>query len=97
MAKMKPLDDRVVVELIEGEQKTSGGIYLPDAAKEKPVKGKVIAVGPGKKLKSGKRATPEVKVGDIVIISKWGGTEVKIDGKEYSLMRESDILAVFEK
>ena len=92
--KIKPLDDRVVIELVESEEKTDGGIYLPDSAKEKPTKGRIIAIGPGGKLKSGKRAKPEVNLGDLVIVNKWGGTEIKIEGREYSLMRENDILAV---
>ena len=90
---LRPLDDRIVVERMEAEEKTSGGIILPDAAKEKPQKGKVIAVGAGKLLDSGKRATPDVKAGDVVLFGKYSGSEVKVDGVEYLIMREGDILA----
>ena len=96
-ARIKPIDDRIVVKLLEAHEKTEGGIYLPDSAKEKPIEGEVIAVGPGKKSKSGRTVKPQVKVGDIVIISKWGGTEIKIDNVEYNIMRESDVLAVYTK
>ncbi|GMB10163.1 chaperonin GroES [Thermolongibacillus altinsuensis] len=91
---LKPLGDRVVIELIQTEEKTASGIVLPDTAKEKPQEGKVIAVGPGRVLDSGERVTPEVKVGDRIIFSKYAGTEVKYEGKEYLILRESDILAV---
>jgi len=94
MAKIKPLDDRVVVEPLESEEKTSGGIYLPDTAKEKPQKGKIVARGPGKLLDTGKRNSLDVKVGDVVLFAKFGGTEVTIGGKELLIMRESDLLAV---
>mgnify|MGYP001427392554 CR=1 FL=1 len=90
---LKPLDDRVVIEPIEAEQKTAGGIVLPDTAKEKPMRGKVVAAGPGKLLDSGKRAEMSVKKGDEVIYGKYSGTEVKIKGKEYVIVRESDLLA----
>jgi len=93
---LKPLGDRVVVKTIEEEEKTAGGIVLPDTAKEKPQKGEVIAVGTGKLLDNGERVALEVKVGDKVIFAKYGGTEVKVDGKEYLILRESDILAVSE-
>ncbi len=93
---IRPLDDRVVVEPVEAEEKTQGGILLPDAAKEKPQKGKVIAVGEGKLLDSGKRAALSVKKGDNVLYGKYGGTEVTVDSKEYLIMRESDILAKVE-
>ncbi len=93
---VKPLDDRVVVEVIEAEEKTAGGIVLPDTAKEKPQKGKVVAVGPGRVLDSGERATPDVKKGDIVLFAKYGGDEVEIGGKDCRIMRETDILAVVE-
>jgi chaperonin GroES len=93
-AVLKPLGDRVVIELIQTEEKTASGIVLPDTAKEKPQEGKVIAVGPGRVLDSGERVTPEVKVGDRIIFSKYAGTEVKYEGKEYLILRESDILAV---
>ena len=93
---LKPLDDRLVIEPIEAEEKTPGGIVLPDTAKEKPMRGKVIAVGPGKLLDSGKRAEMSVKKGDEVIYGKYSGTEVKVKGKEYVIVRESDLLAKVE-
>ncbi|GJQ50079.1 Cpn10 chaperonin GroES, small subunit of GroESL [Candidatus Kuenenia stuttgartiensis] len=93
MANIKPLDDRVVVQPMEAEEKTKGGIVLPETAKEKPIKGKIIAVGEGKLLENGKRADLLVKVGDVVLYGKYAGTEVTVDGKEYLIMRESDILA----
>jgi len=91
-----PLDDRIVVEPLEAETKTAGGILIPDTAKEKPQKGKVVAVGPGKLLDDGKRATPSVKKGDIVLYAKYGGSDVKVGEKEYLIMRESDVLAKVE-
>ena len=91
---IKPLADRVVVKAIVQEEKTKGGIVLPDTAKDKPQEGEVIAVGPGKVLDNGKKLEPEVKVGDRIIFSKYSGTEIKIDGEEYLILRESDILAV---
>ncbi len=91
---IKPLADRVVVKAITQEEKTKGGIVLPDTAKEKPIEGEVVAVGPGRILDNGTKIPPEVKVGDHVIFSKYSGTEVKIDGVEYLILRESDILAV---
>jgi len=94
--KLNPLDDRIVVEPMEAEEKTAGGIVLPDTAKEKPQKGKVLAVGPGKLLDDGTRAAPAVKKGDIILYAKYGGTEVKIEGKEVLIMRESDVLAIVE-
>jgi chaperonin GroES len=95
MAKMKlrPLDDRVVVEPLESEEKTAGGIVLPDTAKEKPQRGTVVAVGPGRMLDSGKRGELSVSVGDEVIYGKYGGTDIKINGDEVKVLRESDILA----
>ncbi len=93
---LKPLDDRLVIEPIEAEEKTPGGIVLPDTAKEKPMRGKVIAVGPGKLLDSGKRAEMSVRKGDEVIYGKYSGTEVKVKGKEYVIVRESDLLAKVE-
>lgn len=90
---LRPLDDRIVVKRLTAEAKTAGGIILPDAAKEKPQEGEVIAVGAGKLLDSGKRATPDVKVGDHVLFGKYSGTEVKVEGEEFLIMRESDILA----
>ena len=94
---LRPLDDRVVVRQVEAEEKTAGGIVLPDTAKEKPQLGKVLAVGPGKLLDSGERAAIGVKKGDDVLYAKYGGTEVEIDGKEVIILRESDILAKIEK
>jgi chaperonin GroES len=91
---LKPLGDRVVVKVIEEEEKTPGGIVLPDTAKEKPTVGEIIAVGTGRVLDNGQKLAPEVKVGDKVVFSRYGGTEVKIDNQEYLIMRESDILAI---
>jgi chaperonin GroES len=96
MAKIKPLDDRVVLEVLEQAEKTRGGIFLPDTAKEKPQQGKIVAAGPGKVLDSGERGAMTVKKGDIVIFAKYSGTEVEVDGKELLIMRESDLLAVVE-
>lgn len=90
---LKPLGDRVVVKAIEAEEKTKGGIILPDMAKEKPQEGEVVAVGPGRVLDSGIRLAPEVKVGDRVIYTKYGGNEIKVDEVEYLVVRESDLLA----
>ena len=90
---MQPLADRVVVRPIEREEKTKTGIYLPDTAKEKPQEGEVIAVGPGRKSEDGKVIAMDVKVGDTVIYTKYGGTEIKIDDEELMILRESDILA----
>jgi chaperonin GroES len=91
---LRPLGDRVVVKAIEAEEKTKGGIILPDTAKDKPQEGEVVAVGPGRILDNGNRVAPEVKVGDRVIYSKYGGTEIKVDDTEYLVIRESDLLAV---
>ncbi|MDZ7374543.1 MAG: co-chaperone GroES [candidate division KSB1 bacterium] len=91
---IKPLADRVVVKPIEEEEKKQGGIIIPDTAKEKPQKGEVVAVGPGKIDENGKRVPMEVKVGDKVLFGKYAGTEVEIDGEQYLIMRESDILAI---
>ncbi len=91
--KMVPLDDRVVIEILEAEEVTSGGIVLPDTAKEKPQRGKVVAAGPGKMLDSGKRAPVCVAVGDVVLFGKYSGTEVRVGETEYTIMKESDILA----
>ena len=93
---IRPLDDRVVVEALESDEKTVGGIFLPDSAREKPQKGAIVAVGPGKLLDSGERAELSVKVGDIVLFAKYGGTEVKVDGRDLMIMRESDLLALIE-
>ncbi|WP_258360972.1 co-chaperone GroES [Moorella sulfitireducens (nom. illeg.)] len=94
---LKPLADRVVLKVLTGEEKTQGGIVLPDTAKEKPQEGEVVAVGPGKILENGTRVAPEVKVGDIVVFAKYSGTEVKFEGQEYLIIRDSDILAIKEK
>ena len=91
--KLNPLDDRVVVELVEAEETTPGGIVLPDTAKEKPQRGRVIAVGPGRLLDSGERCPVSVSVGDEVLFGKYSGTDVEVDGKELKVLRESDILA----
>jgi chaperonin GroES len=92
--KMKPLADRVVIKPSAAEEKTKGGIILPDTAKEKPVMGEVVAVGPGKVADDGKKIAPEVKVGDKVLYGKYSGTEVMIEGDEYLIMREADIFAI---
>ena len=95
---LQPLGDRVVVKpLSEEDSKTPSGIYIPDTAKEKPQEGKVIAVGPGSKSEDGKITPMDVKVGDHVLFGKWSGTEVKVDGKDYSIMKESDIMGVIAK
>jgi chaperonin GroES len=91
--KVRPLDDRVVVEPVEAEARTAGGIVLPDSAKEKPQRGKVVAVGPGKLLDSGKRGELSVTVGDQVIYGKYGGTDIEVNGEDVKILRESDILA----
>lgn len=91
---LRPLGDRVVVERLEEETKTRGGIVLPDSAKEKPQKGKVIAVGSGRTLDNGTKVALEVKEGDTVVFAKYGGTEIEIDGKEYVILSERDLLAV---
>ena len=92
---LQPLGDRVVVKpLSEEDSKTPSGIYIPDTAKEKPQEGEVVAVGPGAKNEEGKIAPMDVKIGDIVLFGKWSGTEVKIDGKDYSIMKESDIMGI---
>ena len=93
----RPLHDRVLVQPLDGEEKTAGGIIIPDTAKEKPSEGKVIAVGPGAKTEDGKILPMEVKIGDLVLFGKWSGTEVKIDGVEYSIMKESDIMGIMSK
>jgi chaperonin GroES len=90
---LKPLDDRVVVEPVDAESVTAGGIVLPDTAKEKPQRGKVRAVGPGKLLDSGSRCEMSVAVGDEVLFSKYGGTDIEVEGKDVKILRESDILA----
>ena len=92
--KFRPLHDRVLIKVLDSEEKTSGGIIIPDTAKEKPQEGEVVAVGPGAINETGKIAPMDVKIGDIVLFGKWSGTEVKIDGKEYSIMKESDIMGI---
>lgn len=93
---LKPLGERIVVEPNKEEEKSDGGIILPDTAQQKPQKGKVVAVGSGKLLENGKRIPPEVKVGDTIIYSKYGGTEAKFEKKEYLILDERDILAIIE-
>ena len=94
--KFRPLHDRIVIRRIEGEEKTKGGIIIPDTAQEKPSQGEVIAVGPGGRDEAGKVIKPDVKAGDRVLFGKWSGTEVKIDGEELLIMKESDIMGVIE-
>jgi chaperonin GroES len=91
--KLRPLDDRVVVEPVEAEERTAGGIVLPDTAKEKPQRGTVVAIGPGKLLDSGKRGDLSVSVGDVVIYGKYSGTDIEVNGNDVKIVRESDILA----
>ncbi|MGC4378803.1 co-chaperone GroES [Fictibacillus sp. Mic-4] len=91
---LKPLGDRIVIELVESEEKTASGIVLPDSAKEKPQEGRVVAVGTGRVTEKGERIALEVSEGDSIIFSKYAGTEVKYQGKEYLILRESDVLAV---
>ncbi len=95
--KIRPLQDRIIVRRIEEEEKTKGGIIIPDTAKEKPMEGKVVAVGKGKVMEDGKLHPVDVKVGDRILFGKYAGTEVKIDGEEHLIMREDDILGVIEK
>ncbi|NBX04424.1 MAG: co-chaperone GroES [Alphaproteobacteria bacterium] len=92
--KIKPLGDRIVVERIEQESKTAGGIIIPDNAKEKPKQGKVLAVGAGNKDENGKRIPVDVAIGDIVLFTQWGGSEIKLDGKEYLVLKESDVIGI---
>ncbi len=94
--KLKPLADRVIVKQMEAEEKTASGIYLPDAAKEKPTKGKIVAVGPGKADDNGKVMALSVKAGDTVYYGKYSGTEVEVNGEKYVILRESDLLGVLE-
>jgi len=93
---IRPLHDRIIVERLEEETKTAGGIIIPDTAKEKPQQGKVIAVGKGKKTEDGKILPLDVKVGDKILFGKYSGTEIKLDGKEFLMMREDDVLGVIE-
>ncbi len=95
--KIRPLGDKVLVERVEAEAKTAGGIVLPDTAKEKPQRGKVVSVGEGKMLEDGTRKEVQVKKGDLVLFTSYAGSEIKVDGKEYLIMDESDIMAVIEK
>ena len=95
--KVRPLQDRILVKRLEEEEKTKGGIIIPDTAKEKPQEGKVIAVGPGKTDDTGKKVKPDVKAGDKVLFGKYSGTEIKMEGEEYLILREEDILAVIEE
>ena len=95
--KFRPLHDRVVVRRIDAEQKTAGGIIIPDTAKEKPQQGEVVAVGPGARDEDGKLTPLDVKAGDTVLFGKWSGTDVKIDGEELLIMKESDIMGVLEQ
>lgn len=94
--KLQPLHDRIIVEAAPKEEKSSGGILLPDTAQEKPLRGKVLAVGPGKRLDNGKLAPVDVKTGDVVLYAKYGGTEVTVEGKDYVILRADDVLAVLE-
>ncbi len=96
MASLRPLDDRVVLKVLDAEEKTAGGILLPDTAKEKPQRGKITAVGDGKLGKDGKRLKPDVKKGDVVLFGKYAGSDVKVDGEDYKILRESEILARVE-
>mgnify|MGYP000966394806 CR=1 FL=1 len=93
---MKPLNDRVLVKRLESEEKTAGGLFIPDAAKEKPSKGEVIACGPGKLNDKGERFAISVKPGDIVLFAKYAGTEIKVNGADHIIMREEDILAILD-
>jgi chaperonin GroES len=95
--KFRPLHDRVLVRRIDAEEKTAGGIIIPDTAKEKPQQGQVIAVGPGARNEAGQLVAPDVQVGDTVLFGKWSGTEVKIDGEDLLIMKESDIMGVVEQ
>jgi len=96
MASLRPLDDRVVLKVLDAEEKTAGGILLPDTAKEKPQRGKVTAVGSGKLGKDGKRIALDVKKGDVVLFGKYAGSDVKVDGEDYKIVRENEILAKVE-
>jgi chaperonin GroES len=95
--KLRPLHDRVIVKRLEEEKKSAGGIIIPDNAAEKPIKGEVLAVGPGKKDESGKNIPLDLKVGDTVLFGKYSGSEVKVDGEDLLVMREDDVIAVFTK
>jgi chaperonin GroES len=95
--KIRPLHDRVIIQRLEAEQKSPGGIVIPDTAAEKPIRGKVVAVGKGKILENGNVRALDIKVGDHILFGKYSGTEVKVDGEEYLVMREEDVMAVIEK
>ncbi|NOZ87495.1 MAG: co-chaperone GroES [Deltaproteobacteria bacterium] len=95
--KIKPLQDRILVKRIEGEDKTKGGIIIPDTAKEKTMEGKVIAVGEGKPTEDGKKMKPELKAGDRILFGKYSGTDIKLEGEDHVILREDEILAVIEK
>ena len=95
--KFRPLHDRVVVKRIDAEEKTSGGIIIPDTAQEKPSQGEIIAIGPGGRDEAGKLIPIDVRVGDHILFGKWSGTEVKIDGTDYLIMKESDVMGVIEE
>ena len=92
--KFRPLHDRVLIKVLDSEEKTAGGIIIPDTAKEKPQEGEVVAVGPGSKNDNGKIAPMDVKVGDVVLFGKWSGTEVKMNGDDFLIMKESDIMGI---
>ena len=92
--KFRPLHDRVLIEVLDSEENTAGGIIIPDSAKEKPQEGKVVAIGSGTRTEGGNIIPMDVKVCDLVLFGKWSGTDVKIDGKEYSIMKESDIMGI---
>ena len=94
--KFRPLHDRVLVKRVEEETKTKGGIIIPDTAKEKPMQGEVLAVGPGARSEKGDLVTPDVKAGDRILFGKWSGTEVKLDGEDLLIMKESDIMGILE-
>lgn len=96
MASLRPLDDRVVLQVLDAEEKTAGGILLPDSAQEKPQRGKITAVGEGKRSKDGKRIAMDVKKGDVVLFGKYAGSDVQVDGQDYKILRETEILAKVE-
>lgn len=97
MTSIRPLHDRVIVKRLDAEEKTAGGIIIPDTAKEKPIKGEVVAVGPGARDDSGRIVPLDVRVGDIVLFGKWGGTEVKVDGDDLLVLKESDLIGIIDE
>lgn len=97
MTSVRPLNDRLLARRLEGEERTAGGIIIPDTAKEKPIQAEVLAVGPGARDESGKRIALDVQVGDVVLFTKWGGTEIKIDGEDLLVLKESDVIGVVDK